>query len=84
MEQLWGLLPNMQIDYKVLAEKYRNQRNISQDEAAMLAAALETTQGLLSEAQGSVYIRSNGNNTTNRAYINTDGNTAWTAITTVA
>lgn len=38
----------------------------------------------LSAAKGSLYIRSDGSGTNNRAYINTDGGTAWTAITTVA
>lgn len=35
-------------------------------------------------AKGSLYLRSNGSATNNRAYINTDGGTTWTAITTVA
>lgn len=38
----------------------------------------------LSAAQGSLYLRSDGSGTTNRAYINTDGSTAWTALTTAA
>lgn len=38
----------------------------------------------LSAAKGSLYLRSDGSATNNRAYINTDGSTAWTAITTVA
>lgn len=38
----------------------------------------------LSAAQGSLYIRSDGSATNNRAYINTDGGTTWTALTTVA
>lgn len=38
----------------------------------------------LSAAQGSLYLRSDGNATNNRAYINTNGGTTWTAITTVA
>jgi hypothetical protein len=36
----------------------------------------------LSAAQGSLYIRSDGTTTNNRAYVNTDGGTTWTAITT--
>lgn len=35
-------------------------------------------------AKGSLYLRSDGSGTTNRAYINTDGGTTWTALTTVA
>ena len=38
----------------------------------------------VSAAQGSLYLRSNGSGTTDRAYINTNGSTTWTAITTVA
>lgn len=38
----------------------------------------------LSAAQGSLYLRSDGSGTSDRAYINTDGSTTWTAISTVA
>ena len=38
----------------------------------------------LSAAQGSLYIRSDGSATNNRAYINTNGSTTWTAVTTAA
>ena len=38
----------------------------------------------LSAGQGSLYLRSDGSSTSTRAYINTDGGTTWTAITTVA
>ena len=38
----------------------------------------------LSAAKGSIYLRSDGSGTSNRAYINTDGSTTWTAITTAA
>lgn len=38
----------------------------------------------LSAAKGSLYLRSDGTTTNNRAYINTDGGTTWTAVTTVA
>ena len=38
----------------------------------------------LSAAKGSMYLRSDGSGTTDRAYINTDGGTTWTALTTVA
>ncbi len=36
----------------------------------------------LSAAKGSLYLRSDGSSTTTRAYVNTDGATAWTSITT--
>lgn len=38
----------------------------------------------LSAPKGSLYLRSDGSGTTDRAYINTNGTTTWTAITTVA
>lgn len=38
----------------------------------------------LSAAKGSLYLRSDGSSTSTRAYINTDGSTTWTAITTAA
>ena len=38
----------------------------------------------LSAAKGSLYLRSDGTTTNNRAYINTDGGTTWTALTTAA
>jgi hypothetical protein len=38
----------------------------------------------ISAAQGSIYLRSDGSSTSTRAYINTDGATTWTAVTTAA
>lgn len=38
----------------------------------------------LAAAQGSLYLRSDGSSTSTRAYINTDGSTTWTNITTAA
>lgn len=38
----------------------------------------------VSAAQGSFYMRSDGSSTSTRAYINTDGGTTWTAVTTAA
>lgn len=39
---------------------------------------------VLNAPQGSLYLRSDGTTTNDRAYINVDGATAWTAIVTVA
>ena len=36
----------------------------------------------LSAAKGSLYLRSDGSGTGDRMYVNTDGATAWTAVTT--
>jgi hypothetical protein len=38
----------------------------------------------VSAAQGSLYLRTDGSSTSTRAYINTNGTTGWTAITTAA
>lgn len=38
----------------------------------------------ISAKQGSLYLRTDGSSTSTRAYINTDGGTTWTAITTAA
>lgn len=38
----------------------------------------------VSAAKGSLYLRSDGSSTSTRAYINTDGSTTWTALTTAA
>ena len=38
----------------------------------------------VSAAKGSLYLRSDGSSTSTRAYVNTDGATTWTAITTAA
>ena len=38
----------------------------------------------VSAAKGSLYLRSDGSTTNDRAYINTNGGTTWTALTTAA
>ena len=38
----------------------------------------------LSAAQGSLYLRTDGTTTNNRMYVNTNGSTTWTAVTTAA
>jgi hypothetical protein len=38
----------------------------------------------LSAAQGSLYLRTDGSTTNDRMYVNTNGSTTWTAVTTVA
>jgi subtilisin family serine protease len=38
----------------------------------------------IAAAQGSLYLRTDGSSTSTRAYINTNGSTTWTAITTAA
>jgi hypothetical protein len=60
----------------------------------MSALLISSTAGLgiyvgsgvptVSAAQGSLYLRTDGSSTSTRAYINTNGSTTWTAITTAA
>ena len=38
----------------------------------------------LSAAKGSLYLRSDGTTTNDRMYVNTNGSTTWTAVTTAA
>ena len=38
----------------------------------------------IAAAKGSLYLRSDGSTTNDRAYINTNGSTTWTALTTAA
>lgn len=38
----------------------------------------------IAAGKGSLYLRSDGTTTNNRAYVNTDGSTTWTALTTAA
>jgi hypothetical protein len=38
----------------------------------------------LTAAKGSLYLRSDGSSTSTRMYVNTDGGTTWTSVTTVA
>lgn len=38
----------------------------------------------LSAAKGSLYLRSDGSSTTTRMYVNTNGSTTWTSVTTAA
>lgn len=38
----------------------------------------------ISAAKGSLYLRSDGNSTSTRMYVNTDGGTTWTAVTTAS
>jgi len=38
----------------------------------------------IAAAKGSLYLRSDGSGTADRAYINTNGSTTWTALTTAA
>lgn len=60
----------------------------------MSAILISSTAGLgiyvgsgaptVSAAKGSLYLRTDGTTTNDRAYINTNGSTTWTAITTAA
>lgn len=49
-----------------------------------IVAGAGTPHGSITAAQGSLYLRTDGTTTNDRAYINTDGGTSWTALTTAA
>lgn len=38
----------------------------------------------ITAAKGSLYLRTDGSTTNDRAYVNTNGSTTWTALTTAA
>ncbi len=42
------------------------------------------TLNSVSAAKSSLYLRSDGSTTNDRMYVNTNGTTTWTAVTTVA
>ena len=60
--------------------------------SAIARVAISSTAGLgvyvgsgvptVSAAKGSLYLRTDGSSTSTRMYVNTDGATAWTAVTT--
>lgn len=50
--------------------------------AAVMGIAFGSGAPTMAAAQGTLYLRSDGNSTNTRLYINTNGSTGWTAITT--
>jgi len=68
--------------------------NVAPAAGGMAAFLASSTAGLgiyvgsgaptITAAQGSLYLRTDGSSTSTRAYINTNGATTWTAITTAA
>lgn len=53
-------------------------------EGPKILAGAGSPNGSLVAPKGSLFLATNGSGVGDRAYINTDGNTAWTAITTAA
>jgi TctA family transporter len=68
--------------------------NLAPAAGGMAAFLASSTAGLgvyvgsgvptISAAQGSLYLRTDGSSTSTRAYINTNGTTGWTALTTAS
>ena len=54
------------------------------DNLVGLFAGSGSPSGSITAPKGSLYLRTDGSSTSTRAYINTNGGTTWTAITTVA
>lgn len=52
------------------------------DDAIQLLEGSGSPQGVVTAPKGSLYLRTDGTNTTSRAYINTNSATNWTAIVT--
>jgi hypothetical protein len=61
-----------------------NTRGIKVSNATNFGIFYGSGAPTLSAAKGSLYLCSNGSSTTTRMYVNTDGGTTWTAVTTVA
>lgn len=60
-------------------------RNYSPAFAALgLSFLAGTGAPTMSAAKGSIYMRTDGSSSSTRMYINTDGATTWTAVTTAA
>lgn len=57
---------------------------ISMSSSANLGVFFGSGVPTLSAAQGSLYVRTDGSSTTTRMYVNTNGSTAWTGVTTVS
>jgi hypothetical protein len=57
---------------------------IGTNTAAGMGVYMGSGAPTIAAAKGSLYLRSDGSSTSTRAYINTDGATTWTALTTAA
>ena len=55
---------------------------IATNVAAGLGVYIGSGAPTVAAAQGSLYLRTDGSSTSTRAYVNTNGTTGWTAITT--
>lgn len=77
------LLSLMQAAHR--AEPYINlgQMKTAPDKA-LLGIFAGSGAPTFSAGKGSLYLRTDGASTSTRAYINTDGGTTWTAVTTAA
>jgi hypothetical protein len=57
---------------------------IGTNTAAGMGVYMGSGAPTIAAAKGSLYLRSDGSGTGDRAYINTNGSTTWTALTTAA
>jgi hypothetical protein len=57
---------------------------IATNTAAGMGVYIGSGAPTVAAAKGSLYLRSDGSGTGDRAYINTNGSTTWTALTTAA
>ena len=68
------------VDIKIITAT----KGIIFQEGPKVIAGAGSPAGSVTAPQGSLYLRTNGTTTNDRAYINTDGGTTWTALTTAA
>jgi len=54
------------------------------DSVQGVAIYSDTGAPIFKASKGSLYLRTDGSSSSTRAYINTDGNTTWTSLTTAA
>lgn len=67
------------------AEPFINLESIkTAPSKALLGIFAGSGEPTFAALQGSLYLRTDGSSTSTRAYINTDGGTTWTAVTTAA
>jgi hypothetical protein len=67
---------------EAVIRKMADQINDQIDIGVKIHSGAGDPNAVVSAVKGSLYLNTTGSSTSTRAYINTDGATAWTAITT--
>lgn len=82
MGQITFLGPTSIITASVSSNRDLLTGKIILQNVVQLLAGAGSPNGVVTAPKGSIYLRTDGSSTSTRAYINTNGSTAWTAITT--